>query len=309
MIVFGSYVNGCGNARPVAESMADEFRKAFGAPLIGTFNVRLETPHKHDVELLPWRIVRRGRYYFCLVENEEQPTLAPIPAWFIRWRRHDDEDRWRPATSRLELYTKTPLPDCFRSGRLKITIPERWDECRAHEWSKGQYWFQAFPWSEKQRVDTAILAEQFKTEDWEGKRVLDFGCNTGFWAFEVAKAGAAHVVGIDRAPEIIERAEFIRDHIEQENVYFETGENLPELDRFDVCICLSVIHQFDEEYKTLAAWVDRLKKIADVVWLELINPPLRGRMREAEVDAIVGGVRRLHYKHQIRRTRSLYRIS
>ena len=31
----------------------------------------------------------------------------------------------------------------------------------------------------------------------EGKRVLDLGCNAGFWSLQAIRAGCAHVVGID----------------------------------------------------------------------------------------------------------------
>src|SRR5215208_4426819 len=42
--------------------------------------------------------------------------------------------------------------------------------------------------------------------DLEGKRVLDIGCNEGFFAIEAKNRGAAEVIGIDGDGAAIERA-------------------------------------------------------------------------------------------------------
>ena len=48
-------------------------------------------------------------------------------------------------------------------------------------------------------------------QDLRGKRVLDVGCNAGFYSFELKRRGAAHVVGIDHNPAYLAQARFARD--------------------------------------------------------------------------------------------------
>ncbi|MGH2699183.1 MAG: DUF1698 domain-containing protein, partial [Actinomycetota bacterium] len=42
-----------------------------------------------------------------------------------------------------------------------------------------------------------------------GKRVLDLGCNAGFWSLEALDRGADFVLGIDGRDMHIEQAEFV----------------------------------------------------------------------------------------------------
>lgn len=47
--------------------------------------------------------------------------------------------------------------------------------------------------------------------DVRGKTVLDIGCNAGFYSFEMARRGAARVLGIDNAPHYLAQAELASD--------------------------------------------------------------------------------------------------
>src|SRR5262245_43303161 len=42
-----------------------------------------------------------------------------------------------------------------------------------------------------------------------GKRVLDLGCNAGWWSLQAIEAGCDHVLGIDGRPAHIEQAELV----------------------------------------------------------------------------------------------------
>jgi SAM-dependent methyltransferase len=80
------------------------------------------------------------------------------------------------------------------------------------------------------------------------ERVLDLGCNAGFWALQAVEAGAEFVLGID----------FRQAHIDQANLVFETKGIAPDRYRFvagdiyeldvaaegpfDVVLCLGLLY-------------------------------------------------------------------
>jgi SAM-dependent methyltransferase len=72
-----------------------------------------------------------------------------------------------------------------------------------------------------------------------GKRFLDLGCNTGFYCRWAYQQGAAHVVGVDNSPQVIEQA---RSQSPAEIIFRDTGwDDFPH-DCYDVVILLSAIH-------------------------------------------------------------------
>ena len=80
----------------------------------------------------------------------------------------------------------------------------------------------------------------------KGKRVLDLGCSSGYWALEAIEAGADFVLGIDGRDTYIEQAELVfeakgiyrsRYRFEQANVFeYELRE------QFDVVLCLGLLN-------------------------------------------------------------------
>jgi SAM-dependent methyltransferase len=79
----------------------------------------------------------------------------------------------------------------------------------------------------------------------EGHRVLDLGCNAGFWSLAAVEAGAAFVLGIDAKQTFIDQAELVfaakgidaaRYRFEQGNIFeHDLGEG------FDLVLCLGVM--------------------------------------------------------------------
>ena len=65
----------------------------------------------------------------------------------------------------------------------------------------------------------------------------------------------------------------------------------------------------DPTYAKLKETIKALKLHTDVLFLELINPPLKGGKSEAQIDKLVGGEKLLRYKHKVRKMRTVYRIS
>jgi len=78
-----------------------------------------------------------------------------------------------------------------------------------------------------------------------GRRVLDLGCNAGFWSLVALEAGADFVLGVDARQLHIDQADLVFEAkgIEPARYRFEQGNVLShELDeRFDVVLCLGLL--------------------------------------------------------------------
>jgi len=78
-----------------------------------------------------------------------------------------------------------------------------------------------------------------------GHRVLDLGCNAGFWSLLAIEAGADFVLGVDARQEYVEQAKLVFEAkgVERARYRFEHA-NVFELDadeRFDVVLCLGLL--------------------------------------------------------------------
>lgn len=80
----------------------------------------------------------------------------------------------------------------------------------------------------------------------EGKRVLDLGCSSGFFALQAIEAGADFVLGLDADSDGIEQAQLVfqakgvdpaRYHFKQANVFGYAIEQ-----SFDVVLCLGLLN-------------------------------------------------------------------
>jgi SAM-dependent methyltransferase len=82
-----------------------------------------------------------------------------------------------------------------------------------------------------------------------GRRVLDLGCNAGFWSLAAHDAGADFVMGIDFNEEYIEQAKLVFEAsgADPGSYQFQQGDVFTQqFDRgFDVVLCLGLIDQVD----------------------------------------------------------------
>lgn len=112
-----------------------------------------------------------------------------------------------------------------------------------------------------------------------GKRVLDVGCNCGGFTFEAARAGAAHVVGIDLAERYIEQSTLIRRALDLDQTEFHVmaieDVTRETLGSFDVVLCLGVLYHLESPVsgmRSLAAVCDDVMlvdtNITDHRWLK-----------------------------------------
>ena len=78
-----------------------------------------------------------------------------------------------------------------------------------------------------------------------GRRVLDLGCNAGFWALEAIDAGAEFVLGVDGAAGAVEQAELVFEArgVAAERYRFERANvfDWRLAERFDIVLCLGLL--------------------------------------------------------------------
>jgi 2-polyprenyl-3-methyl-5-hydroxy-6-metoxy-1,4-benzoquinol methylase len=204
------------------------------------------------------------------------------------------------------------IPDYFKTGEFQISLLKRFDEKEIEQWAsdkENNYWFQGFQWlpNKYRRSDSNNVWWHMNDQEYMLKTVLDYGCHTGYYAFQAASRGAI-TTGIDKDKKIIQKAKNINDHIEMQDVEFIALNELPKNKWYDYIFYMSVLHQHDPSYKTLKEVLENLKSKCKILFIELINPPLEGNLTKEQIDKIVGGKELLYYKHNIRKMRSLYRV-
>jgi tRNA (mo5U34)-methyltransferase len=93
-----------------------------------------------------------------------------------------------------------------------------------------------------------------------GRRVLDLGCNAGFWSLAAHEAGADFVLGVDANEEYVEQAKlvFAAKQVDPASYLFRAADLFAfQPDReFDVVLCLGVMDQVDrpvELFEAMAA--------------------------------------------------------
>ncbi len=86
----------------------------------------------------------------------------------------------------------------------------------------------------------------------KGKRVLDLGCNAGFWALHAAQSGCDFVLGVDGRDMHIQQAEFVfevnkiekkRYQFIRKDIFDLTSE---ELGSFDIVFCLGLMYHISK---------------------------------------------------------------
>lgn len=130
----------------------------------------------------------------------------------------------------------------------------------------------------------------------KGLRVLDVGCNEGFWSLEAHRSGAAYVLGIDARAVHIEQAELVRDALgvsseeleyRQMNIYDLAPERVGE---YDLCLLLRVLQHVRHPLLALerVRRVCRAHIVLDVKMVRLDDPVLY--FIEEDPDGLALGV-------------------
>jgi len=98
--------------------------------------------------------------------------------------------------------------------------------------------------------------------DWNGKKVLDIGCNHGYFSFKVKEDGAREVTGIDIQPDVIKTARLIRKY-KKMNVVFRCSE-VEEDKKYDIVLILNTFRHIRNKREFLA----KVFKISEKVIFE-----------------------------------------
>jgi tRNA (mo5U34)-methyltransferase len=86
----------------------------------------------------------------------------------------------------------------------------------------------------------------------KGKRVLDLGCNAGFWALSAIEAGCDYVLGIDGRQTHIDQANFVFEvnGIDHSRYSFTSGDifglDFKEFGKFDIVLCLGLLYHVNK---------------------------------------------------------------
>lgn len=100
-----------------------------------------------------------------------------------------------------------------------------------------------------------------------GKRVLDLGCNAGFWSLAAIEAGADFVLGADGRELHVDLARLVFEvkGVEEERYRFETADvfslDLAGEAPFDVVLCLGLLYHVSRPFELMeriSAWNDDL---------------------------------------------------
>jgi len=272
---------------------ADFWSEPFNCRMVGTFNIKTCLNLEN---FSPAFVNYKKAHKFWLVRLNDERY-----GWAMRWTG----SKMAPTT--FEIISKTPFPESYRQGNLKIEVLEKWPDENIKRWASRIHFFQTFEWG-PQEANSKMVWDAVNHVSWPEKTVLDIGCNFGFHAFQASRAGA-RVTGWDANPNVLPVARTINDHIEMSDVIFLTGRFPSDSQKWDIIFCFSVIHQGDPKYTGLQTTCQGLKKAArEKVFLELIVPALQGNLGEAEIDKIVGGRPLLKYRHHVRCERKIYEL-
>lgn len=301
-VFYGNYIVGCGRASIVGttQERRNLLSKHFGNPLCGTFNIQTTTNNKVD-----YVTIKDGIHRYNLIALEAIDDSIEY-GWSYKWSGS------KMLNNRLEIYTRKLLPNIFKNGLLKITFYRHWSESEIRVWEDKQYWFQNHQWlkPEHQRANSALVWSYMKNIDYVGKTVLDIGAHGGYYSFRAAQAGS-RVIATDIQEKAVNKATTINNHIEMCDVKFNKTKEIPNK-YFDIIFCLSVYHWISKKYDGLEDYITMLKNKCGILFLELINPSIEGDLTKKDVDGIIkklGGFELLHYRHKIRRTRTLYQFN
>ncbi|MBI5249903.1 MAG: DUF1698 domain-containing protein [Desulfomonile tiedjei] len=125
----------------------------------------------------------------------------------------------------------------------------------------------------KHLLDLWGVIDKHIPKDLSGMRVLDIGCNAGFFSVAAKKRNADYVLGIEVSPGYVKQAEFVRDALGLEIDYRNMSVyEIPVLEaQFDVVFCLGVIYHCSDPFLAARNVLSVTSKVA-VIESALMSP-------------------------------------
>ncbi|NCF73790.1 MAG: tRNA 5-methoxyuridine(34)/uridine 5-oxyacetic acid(34) synthase CmoB [Gammaproteobacteria bacterium] len=157
-------------------------------------------------------------------------ALLPLIDTRLSAAGHGDFERWQKIVSAL-----ADVPESERRELLLSLAPWRKGPLNLGGIAIDTEWRSDWKWS---RVKDAI-------EPLAGRKVLDVGCGNGYFALQMAKAGADYVIGVD--PTIVFVMQFLAiNHFERNERVFVVPARMHELPlparRFDTTFSMGVLY-------------------------------------------------------------------
>jgi SAM-dependent methyltransferase len=129
-----------------------------------------------------------------------------------------------------------------------------------------------------------------------GKRVLDLGCNAGYWSLRAVEAGCDFVLGIDGRQMHVDQANFVFEvkEIDRSRYEFVTGDvyatDLSAEGPFEIALCLGLLYHVSDP-ATLIEKIGELNTEVLLIDTSLSRMPghfleLRRESAESPLDAI-----------------------
>jgi len=137
------------------------------------------------------------------------------------------------------------------------------------------------------------LLKDFKQVEFQGRSIVDLGCNFGLFSFLAAELGANHVTGVDALPEIVEGAGILAAMKDVENVSFATfnfEQPAEELGMFDMVMLVDFFGRSNIRKRKIESIINFMKSISNQELLFAIRPLNRIekdlRMNEADFSGL-----------------------
>ena len=132
------------------------------------------------------------------------------------------------------------------------------------------------------------LVRDYNQVDFQGKTVIDLGCNLGFFSLLASELGASHVTGIDQIPGLIEVCRLLARLHNRTNISFichdmETGKD--DLGQFDMVVLIDFFGKSNVRKKKIDHFLRLMDNLSKKYLLTSFRPVNRvGKDLKMEED-------------------------
>lgn len=119
------------------------------------------------------------------------------------------------------------------------------------------------------------LIDDFRKVDFKGKKVIDLGCNFGFFSFLAQELGAKKITAVDSVPEVVRGGTLLAAANNVENIHFTTFNfETPEKDlgKFDMVMLIEFFGKTNIRKQKVESIIKFMKSIAGNELLFAMRP-------------------------------------